>query len=359
MCCSVYAEQDSDWSEAVIEGQYDALDLDELYEAAGEEGAELLDGIGVLDGDFSGGLGSIFSAVMGKLGDIVKKAAGSGAVILAIGIICSMVASVYDESGKSVPSYVNLVGVLAISAVVLGSSSSFLNLGVESITKLDDFSKTLLPALSTLAASSGAITSASVKYMATIMFFDILLTITKQVIMPVIYAYIAVSIASAAFGGQTLAGVAKVFKWMANIMITAIMIAFVTYISVSGIVSSSADAATTRVAKTVISTAVPVVGGIISDAAASIVAGTAMVKGAVGVFGLLVVLAICIVPFLRLGASYLIYKLAAALTEGIADKPMSELVGSFGSAFGMVMGLVGAGAMIMFFAVISLMKAVT
>lgn len=357
-CVNGAEEETEDWTSEVVEGQYDALDLDELYSGLDDDEIKLLDEINILDADFSGGIGTIFSSLGNKLGDIFKKAAGSAAIIMAIAIICSLVGSVYDDSGKAVPAYVNLAGVLAISAVVLGSSSSFLGLGSDTLDKLENLSKILLPALSTLAASAGAMTSASVKCMATLLFIDVLITISKQVLMPVIYAYIAVSIADAAFGGGSLKGAAGVLKWMANMMLTVIMISFVTYITIIGITASSADVVTTRVAKTVISTAIPVVGGIVSDAASSLVAGVSILKNAVGIFGVLAVVAVCIIPFLRLGASYLMYKLAAGLTEGISDSSLSRLVGSISSAFGMVMGLVGAGAMMMFFGILSLIKAV-
>lgn len=344
--------------EKVIRGQYDALDLDELYSAADREALDMLDGIDILDADFSSGVGQIFDSAGGMLVDILKNIAGSAAVVMAIVLLCSLVGAVYDDSGRSVPSYVNLAGVLAVAAVTLGGFS-FLNLGVETIGKMQIFSKTLLPALSTLATAAGAYTSASVKYMATVLFMDVLLTTAERVFMPVIYAYIAVSMANAAFGSGSLQGAASVLKWMANIILTVIMIAFVAYITISGVVSSSADMVTTRVAKTTISTVIPVVGGIISDAAASIVAGASVVKSAAGVFGALVVIAIAIIPFLRLGVSYLMYKLASGLSTSLISAPLSKLVGDLGNAYGMVMGLVGAGTIMMFFSILSLIKVVS
>lgn len=352
------ADAANDLTDEITRSQYDSLNLDELYNAVDSDTLDMLDGINILDADFSGGLGKIFSSLGNTLGDILKKAAGSAAVIMAIAMICSLASSVYDESGHSVPSYVSLAGVLAIAAVTLGSSSSFLGLGLETINSMKALSDILLPALTTLATAAGAYTSAGIKYMATVLFMDVLLSASKGVFMPLIYAYIAVSIANAAFGGGSLEGAANVLKWIANMMLTVIMVAFVAYISISGVVSSSADMVTSRVAKTVISAAIPVVGSIISDAASSVVAGASVVKSAVGVFGVLVVLATSIVPFLRLGVSFLMYKLASGLSASITSSSLSRLVGDLGSAFGMVMGMVGAGAIMMFFSILSLIKVV-
>ena len=84
-----------------------------------------------------------------------------------------------------------------------------------------------------------------------------------------------------------------------------------------------------------------------------------MLRNAVGVFGMLAVLCVCLTPFLRLGVQYLAYKAAAALSGLVAGKRLQELISGIGSAFAMIMGLVGAGAMMLFFSLIASVKAVT
>jgi len=133
----------------------------------------------------------------------------------------------------------------------------------------------------------------------------------------------------------------------------------VAYITVTGVVSGTADATAAKVAKTTISTVLPVVGSIISDAASTVVAGAGVLRNTIGIFGILAVLAICILPVLRLGANYLLYKLASGLTMAITDKRISTLISNLGSAFGMIMGLTGAGGIMIFFSIFSIIKAVT
>lgn len=78
-----------------------------------------------------------------------------------------------------------------------------------------------------------------------------------------------------------------------------------------------------------------------------------------GVLGLLTVLAICILPFLRLGVHYLLYKLSAALCATVCPGPVAALVDDIGSAFALLMGLVGGGGFILYVALITSVKAVT
>jgi len=337
--------------------QYDALEMDGIYDAVPEEAEDLLGDIDILAVDFSDGISNVLSKAGGQLGSILKRAAASGALLILTAIFCSLAGSV-QNSIDGTPDYITLAGVLVVSVITVGSGGTFLQLGSETLHQVKTFSDILLPILTTLATASGAMTSAAAKYMATLLFLEVLITVADRVFMPLIYAYIAVSIGNAAFGGNALSGAANLLKWIANAILTVIMLCFVAYISISGIVAQAADASVTRLAKTTISTVIPVVGGIISDAASSIVAGAGLVRNAAGIFGLLAVIAICLIPFLRLGASYLMYKLASGLTGAIADSRITKLIGDMGTAFGMVMGLVGASALMVFFGIISIIKVV-
>ena len=58
-----------------------------------------------------------------------------------------------------------------------------------------------------------------------------------------------------------------------------------------------------------------------------------------GVAGLLVVLTICLTPFLRLALQYLTYKVTAALCATVAQPRLSQLIDAIGGAFGLVLGM--------------------
>ena len=69
-------------------------------------------------------------------------------------------------------------------------------------------------------------------------------------------------------------------------------------------------------------------------------------------------LAICLTPFLRLAVQYLIYKAAAALCAAVAQPRLSGLIDAISSAFGLVLGMTGAGALILLVSLVSAVKAV-
>lgn len=333
------------------------FDTDKVERAVPESAAELMDGVELsAETDFGRSLEKIAKKAVNEAGGAVKDAVKSAVLILMTAVICGVVGVMYSPSGG--PDVLRLAGVLAVAAVSAGDISVCIGLGRSMISELSSFSKVLLPTLTATAAVSGAVTSAAAKYAAAALFMDMLITCVESILIPLVYAYIAAVIAECAVGGEGLAGAASFLKWLATSLLTLIVLAFVVYLSVAGLVTGSADAATVRVAKTAISTALPVVGGIVSDAASTVLLGASVIKSSVGAFGVLTVAAVCIVPVLRLAAHYLMYKGAAKLSAAISGGAPAKAAGGIGAAFGLVMGAMGACAMMLFFSIISFVQAV-
>ena len=101
------------------------------------------------------------------------------------------------------------------------------------------------------------------------------------------------------------------------------------------------------------------VGSILSDATGTVLAGAGMLKSAVGVFGLLAVLAICLTQFVTMAVQYLLYKLAAFLAGTVTEEPLAELIDALGSAFGLMLGMTGSCALALLISIISSVSVVS
>ncbi len=342
---------------AVSREEADAFGIGSVEAEAPPQVGEILGDISVTDALAPEGLLSkLWDNITAGFSAHVKKAAHSAVIIVIVVLLCAMAGTMYQGS---VPDLVPLGGTLAVSAVAVGDMNSLFGLGTEMLASLTDFSRILMPSLAAAASASGAVSSAAAKYAAVTLFMDILMSVSQNVIMPLIYAYVALIIANAAMGNGALAGTASLLKWLCVTSMTILVITFAGYLSITGVISGSADAVATRVAKTTMSTLLPVVGSIISDAAGTVVVGAGLLRNAVGVFGMICVLCVCAAPFVKLGIQYLLYKAAGGLSCAFADGRLSGLISGIGTAFGMVLSLVGAGAIMMFFSLISFMKAVT
>ena len=338
--------------------QSKTMGTESVTDALPQEARDILDDISPTDTDMGDkGFKALLGTIKESLFGIFKSALSSAAKILIVVILCTAATSAMNDGG--VREMVSLGGTAAVSAIAVSNVHSFIGLGVETLYKLFDFSRALLPVMCTAAASAGAVTSASAKYAATAMFMDLLITISVNIILPLITIYIAAVIANAALSKDSLGNVSKLLKWVCTTALTLLMMAFTAYLGIAGLISGKADEFATKLTKTALGTVLPVVGSIVSDTAETLVVGAGMVRNMIGVFGFLAVAAVCLTPFLTLGMHYLVYKGTAAFTEALADKRLAELVSDIGSAFGMLLALVGAGGIMMFFSLISSMKAVT
>ncbi len=341
----------------LMDAQAESAGVGELERALPDSAREVLGDALVEDAlDTESMLERFWSGLKDRLAQQVRRGVGGAAAVIAAALLCSLAFAMADDA---VGRYVELGGVLAVAAIACGDANSFILQGQSALQELSDFSRALLPCLTTAAAAGGAVTSAAAKYAATALFMDVALTAAKSVVLPLIYGYLAASVASSALGSESLSGAAKLMKWLALTVMGLTMTAFTTYLSISGAVTGAADAVAVKAAKTTISTVLPVVGGIISDAASTVIAGAGLLKSAIGVFGLMAVAGVCARPFVSLGAAYLVYKAAGAISGAFAPGRVSGLIGAVGSVFGMVLGLVGSGAVMLFVSIISIVKAVS
>ena len=341
---------------ALFDEQSAALGVRELEHALPSEANEILGGMSVADATNAQGVfARLVENVGGRLRGIFASGLKNAAVIVVAAMLSGLVASVFPEQNSS---HARLAGVLAVSAVSVANVNTFIGMGARVVDELSAFSKLLLPCMAAATAASGAVSSAAAKYAATMLFMDVLLSVLASVILPLIYAYAAAAVAEAAIGTEALAGVVSLIKWLARTIMTAIVIVFIVYISLTGVISGATDAAALRATKVAISTALPVVGTILADAAGVVLSGASILRGAVGVFGVLAVSATCLVPFLRLGVNYLLFKAASGLAATVADKSVAKLVDAFSTAFGLTLGLAGTVAMILFVSLVSMIRTI-
>lgn len=335
--------------EEIWKSQSEALDIEGVERAAGEymEDTELKADISLDEG-----LRRILGRGEEAFTGVLRRAVGSGVLLIAVVLLCGAAANFYEWSGTGMNTAM-IVGALGVTAVAVGDIHALAGMGSEAIANLDVFSKSLLPVLAAAAAAAGNITGASARQLATMLFSDLFLTVISRLLLPLVYAYAATCLAFAATGNRGLKKVASFLKWAAGATLSLLMAVYVGYLTLSGAITGTVDASLMKAAKFTISGVVPVIGGILSDATEAILAGAGILKNAVGIFGLLTVLSICAAPFLELGVHYLVYKLSSALASTVADGPTADLIGEIGDAFGLILGMTGACALLLLVSIVS------
>ena len=137
-----------------------------------------------------------------------------------------------------------------------------------------------------------------------------------------------------------------------------ILYVFTGYMGITGVISGTTDAAAMKATKLTISGMVPVVGGILSDASEAVLVSAGVVKNAAGIYGIFAVLAICLGPFLQIGAHYLILKITAGICELIGPKRAADLVNDISGAMGMVLAMTGSVCLMLLISIVCFLKGV-
>ena len=315
---------------------------DSVTDALPPEAAARLEGLdeGTDHTAWSEGLSRLWQEALQYLGDALREKASGAALLLGVVLLCSVAESFFAAAEQpAVPQFVPMAG-------------------VETMEELDVFAKALLPTLSAAVAASGGIASAGAKQVATVYFTNLLLTVIRKLLLPLLYACIAAAAADAMVPGHSLkkigAGISKAVTWA----LTASMVVFTGFLTLTGAATGAADAMTVQMTRSAIATAVPVVGSIISEATGTVLAGAGVLKGAIGIFGMLAVLSICLTPFLSMAVQYLLYKLTAFLAGTVTEGPLAGLIDALGTAFGLMLGMTGSCALLLLISITSSVSAV-
>lgn len=340
--------------EDVITQQEEALDIDGLEQTAREYG-----GYAEYGATLDEGLRELWNTAAETVGSVVKNAMRSGISLLIVILFCGVGESMIQTAGTDRKNLIPLAGTLSVAAVAVADVNSMLGLGRKTIESMTSFSNVLLPTVAAVTAATGAVTGAAVRQMAAVLFSDLLVNLIHSLLIPLLYGYLAASVSYAALGNEGVKKVGALLKWVTTTLLGAVMLAFVGYLSVSKVVAGSADAMTIKATKFAVSSTIPVVGGILSDAAETILASAGVLKGTVGVFGAVTVLSLCLIPVLRMAVHYLMYKFIGAISAAVGSRKISELVDQIGSAFGLMMGMTGACCLLLLVALVSSITAVS
>ena len=284
----------------------------------------------------------------------VSKSVGVCMALLGTCLLLSLLRT-YDGRSKPI---VQLAGVITIAGHLMENTGTMVQIGAKTVMELSEYGKMLVPVMTTALAAQGGSLSAAAMYTATALFNAVLGSCVSTLLVPGIYIYLIISIVNAAAGDSILRKMRDLIKWLMSRGLKLILYAFTGYISITGIISGTADQTALKAAKLTFNGMIPVVGGIISDASETILIGAAMVKNSVGVAGMLVLLSIVIVPFLKIGILYLLLKLTAAVCGMFCDKEIVTLIEDFSGAYGLLLAMTGTVALLLLISSVCFLKGV-
>lgn len=243
-----------------------------------------------------------------------------------------------SETGYYV-TYLLLFGLLIGSFVVAS------RIAISALTAVLDFMKALVPTyFMSVAFTTGASTS-MMYYEAALMLITLVDTLIIKIIIPMIDFYLVIVLANNMSKEDMLSKLAQLFESGIGWLLKSMLAAVIGFNAIQGLIIPVVDQVK-RSALFRASEAIPGVGDALSGTAQTILSAGILLKNAIGVAGLIVIITIVAIPFLKLVLVTVVYKVGCAVLQPISDKRFTECINATAKSSAMLLHTVFIGAVL-------------
>lgn len=195
--------------------------------------------------------------------------------------------------------------------------------------KILDFMQALIPAFSlTIVLSTGTITAMGFHQL-TMFLFGLVESILLYAVLPAVHIYIMLELLNHMTKEDLLSKMTELIKSGIEWVLKALFAMVLGMNLIQGLLSPVID---NLKSNTLVKTAgaIPGIGGSVQAATEIMVSSGILIKNGVGIAGVLILVALCAGPLLKVGIMALLYKISAAVIQPIADKRLAGCVSGMG-----------------------------
>lgn len=283
---------------------------------------------------------TIYKKVLKVLGAEVSSSIKVLISILVIIVIHGILKSITDNfENNNISQIIYFVQYILIVTLIMSNFTEIIKLVKETSSDLVGFINVLAPLLLTLMVYTGGIATSTMLEPIILLVINFIGNIIESVLIPIMMIVVVFSIVSKISERVQLEKLSKFMKsgviWFLGIVLTV----FVGVVSLEGTLSSSVDGITAKTAKAAMSNIIPVVGKVIGDAVDSVLGCGVILKNVVGFVGVIIIIGICIIPIIKIATLTIMYNLAAAVVQPIADGKIVKLLEEMGGVFKVLLGI--------------------
>lgn len=293
--------------------------LDSLTEFRGMDIKETLSS--VITGDFALDYSSLWQSALALVFNEGRAMLPAFAVVLAAALLCGILNSAKNGFLQSTMSdIINFVAYIAVGAVVLAVLTGVLQTGFSAMESMQRQMEIVYPVLLTLMAASGGSVSAGVFRPAVAFLSSAVCEMFTAIVLPASVVVIVLAFVGNLSPDVRTEKLGDLFKSINKWLIGLTLGLLTLFLTVQGIASSQYDGLSLRAIKYLVSGSVPIVGGFLSGGLDLVLAGSALIKNAVGSFAVFLLFGALLRPVLLFAAFQLFLRLCAAATEPVGGK---------------------------------------
>ncbi len=316
------------------EDSFSFFNTDSLLEAVPDYSSDLLDELGISKIDFE----SVFSVDIKDFFNLFKKLITGAfesplsSLVRLIAIIVLLALSesfIPDDHNRQI---VEIIGNLLCILSIISPLSFTLTSAVASISASEGFMLTLIPILTAIVSVSGNPTLATSFQAVAFAAAQVITFVAEYVIVPVVGAILALDITSSLMPVFSLSGLTGFIKKTITTVLSLGASVFVSFLGIKGALSNAADTVAAKGIKLVIGSAVPVVGGALSEAYDGIMGSIVLVRSTVGIIGICLIALVSLPSIIQLLFWIFTLRLASSVAELFEQKMISSFLKAMASS---------------------------
>lgn len=274
--------------------------------------------------------------------------------LLVLAVLCALLQNLQNSFAKSEIALLSYGVCFAFMTVLaLHAFSVVLVIAKTTVETMVSFMEALLPVLLSLLAGVGAFTSAALFTPLMLFIVNVVSSLTKDIVLPLLFLTAVLECVNYLSDHYQLTNLASLLKQSAMVVLGFVFVVFVGIVTIQGIAGSVADGVTLRTAKFATATFIPVVGKMFADTVEVVMGASMLLKNGIGIFGVFVIITLCILPLVKMLSLIITIKLAGALVEPLGDEKMAQCLNGMGNNLLLVFGAVLV-VTLMFFLVITM-----
>ena len=308
----------------------------------------------ILSGEFSQDYPNLFTGILALFGAFVLDILPIIMLVIGIAILSGFFQNLKSESaGEGVKNIIHFVTYAAIVVIVMVVVGTLVVEVSGALNSMRTQMEIIFPILLTLMVAVGGVSSAGVYQPAVAVLSNGVMTIFSTIVMPLFIITLVFSVVGHLSPGHKLDKFVSffhsAFKWIIGIIFTV----FLAFLTIQGITAGVHDGISLRAARFTIGSYIPYLGGYLSQGLDLVLASSVLIKNAIGMAGLYLLIAVVLAPLAKIVIFSLGLKLAAAITQPIADERISNFLSTINKAFSMLASIL-IGSAFMYFLTIGL-----
>lgn len=328
--------------ENIILKQLESMELDNLLQIAGlakqnTEAFVLTDlkdfVLGVISGKISLEAKPFFAQLSELLFRQVQQSLSVCAAILAVCILSGVMNSMADSFGKNTASKVaNTVCLLIVATICAGDFLSVYGYCTEQMDLMIVAVQSLFPVVMPLLLTSGRAVTASILNPAVMGVIAMIATLMDTWILPSVFLSGSLCIIGRISAQSFLNRAGRLMKDIIVFSVGLTVTVLSAFTTLQGAAGKTADSLVMKTARFSVDHFIPLIGGFAADSMDMVVGCTAAIKNAVGLWGVLLLLALLVFPLIKMVSVILVYRIASVMAEALTEQTVASCLEYVASA---------------------------